>query len=177
MTTITFTEHEQQLIDELRMCDPACVRLFEGNQTMPHMLKEFLARIDDFYVGWMNEEDPESPFEAVFYLKDNATAADGILVCSYASSLFTAFDLQLYDDQHDGRTCFRLMFDNADELDEGDRVKTYEGRVGTVNAVERENQDEPRSLRVNVTFDDNSLGEWVPRVEIERVDGDEASSD
>lgn len=166
-----FSEREQEILDELRMHREDAVRLPDGNLTMPSMFKRFLALTDDHRIQWYNEDDPESHFEAYFRVKENATFEDGLMIAEFWGSLFDAFELQsMGDEDGDGRQWFRLLFDSADELDTGDRVKTYDGRVGTVNEPsEREHQDEPRSLRVNVTFDDTGLGEWVERADVERA--------
>lgn len=173
MDTSLYTYETRQMIARIREYDPTFMASMEDgvNKTMPMMLNRMVAMVDDFRLQWWNEEDPESPFELyLMYAKGEDTFADGFEAASVISMILRPDDVQDQTDprDHDG-PMLRLMWDHPDEFTPGDRVKvTGSDRVGTVRDTEREDQDEPRSLRTLVDWDDSPEVGWIGRIELER---------
>jgi hypothetical protein len=172
MDTTLYTYETRQLIARVREYLPSFMANREDgvNRTMPMMLNTMMAMVEDYTLQWWNEEDPESPVELhLMFAKGEDTFADGFEAASVIQMLFQPNDVQNVSDErdHDG-PILRLMFDNEDELSPGDRVKA-EGREGVVVEVEREDEDEPRSLRVLIDFDGSPETSWIYRVEVERA--------
>jgi hypothetical protein len=165
---ITLTSDAQKFIDEMMQLVPGSIRAgvadpAQRNVTMTYMANNLVERFDPF-IGWVNEEDPESMIEVIFQAPADAGFEDGVMLAEYAHSVFANWDdFQCLDSE-----TARLLFDNPDELAPGDRVVVEGSRRGKVVETEREDQDEPRTLRVLVDYDDSEEVGWAYRVEVER---------
>lgn len=181
MTDFTFTEDEQRLIDEVREhAGDAAVRLPEGNHTHPYCLRSLLELAAEWSVQWWSEDDPSSPSELYLVYPDTLTFEQGLNVAGWIDVVFGPNDAQVVDTS-DGQVTYRLMFDNPDEIDEGDRVRevlpidsTATAREGKALLVEREDEDEPRTLRVNVRWDGDEHSQWLPYEDVTKIHADGA---
>lgn len=152
------SHHPRALVPSLRgAADPVPAFIAALN----NMVEEF-----DVHVQWMNEDDPESMVEVVFDAGPEATFEAGARL---GFDIHTVFD-EWCDAHPVTDDSFRILWDNADELAQGDRiVRTETGAKGTVQDTFREDENEPRSLMVQVDWDDCTEVNPIPRMDVERA--------
>ena len=62
------------------------------NQTTPRMLLSLLDKVDEWWLHWWNEEDPESPWELNLVLKPGLDLDDGLAIAWACERLFLTND-------------------------------------------------------------------------------------
>lgn len=102
----------QEFVDELTgYAGFDAVRLPTGNRSHPYMLKTLLELVDEWWIGWLIEDEADSPYEANLRCRPDLTAADGLLIGTLVPCVFgNYFEFQSSTD-NEGRDWFRLIGD------------------------------------------------------------------